>query len=94
MNTYNITGEVQRFEGKYGWHYVELDSKLSSDLRPLLNNSWPALLRASFKINTTKWESSIMPIQDGPLFIALPARIRKAEDIHEGKLVEIEFTLP
>jgi hypothetical protein len=93
MNKYSVRGEVKRFEGQYGWHYVELSEQLSNDFRPLIKNRWPALLKATFKINSTRWESSIMPIKDGPLFIALPSKIRKAEGIAEGQNVVITFDL-
>lgn len=88
-----ISGEVKRFPGDYGWYYVELDNSLSHDLRPLIKGLWPALLRASFKINGTRWESSIMPIKDGPLFIALPAKVRKTEHIDKGQTITIEFEI-
>jgi Domain of unknown function (DUF1905) len=93
MNVFCVKGRVKRFPGKYGWHYVELDRQLSEDLRPLIKNTWPALLRASFRVNSTKWDSSIMPIKDGPLFIALPVKVRKAEHIDEGLRITVTFDL-
>lgn len=93
MNTFKVSGRVKRFPGQYGWYYVELDEKLSKDLRPLLANLWPALLKSEFRINKTSWQSSIMPIKDGPLFIALPAKIRKAEGLDVGNKVAINFEL-
>jgi hypothetical protein len=93
MNSFTVSGVVQCFPGKYGWYYVELDEGLSKDLRPLLANLWPALLKAEFRIDKTIWQSSIMPIKDGPLFIALPAKIRKIEDLDVGNKVTISFEL-
>ena len=34
-----------------------------------------------------------MPIRDGSLFIALPAKVRKAEAIEEDQNIKIEFNL-
>ena len=93
MNRYKVTGKVRRFPGKGGWFYVELDKEMSNDFRPLIKEPWPALLSASFKLNNTKWDSSIMPIKDGPLFIALPAKVRKAEGIQQNQIVSVEFQL-
>ena len=53
----------------------------------------PALLSASFWIGSTAWDSSIMPIKDGPLFIALPAHVRKSEGIELGQDIGVEFEL-
>lgn len=93
MTKFSIKGCVERFAGKYGWYYVELDEGMSKYFRSILADLWPALIKAEFTIGKTTWQSSIMPIKDGPLFIALPARIRKAEEIDEGQIVTIQFGL-
>ncbi len=93
MTTFKVTNRVKRFPGKLGWHYIELDESLSEDLRPMLKEIWPALLKSEFRINNTVWLSSVMPIQDGPLFIALPAKIRKSEKIIEDQEVNVSFQL-
>jgi hypothetical protein len=93
MHRFEVSGSVQRFPGQYGWYYVELDEELSKVLRPLLANVWPALLKAEFRIAKTIWQSSIMPIKDGPLFIALPAKIRKVESLDVGDSISINFEL-
>lgn len=93
MQTFTVTNTVKCFPGKYGWYYVELDESLSNDLRPILNGVWPALLKSEFTLNKTTWKSSIMPIKDGPLFIALPAKIRKKESIEEGQEVKVHVRL-
>ena len=93
MHKFEVSGKIKRFPGNYGWYYVELDENLSKDLRPLLKNLWPGLLKAEFVINKTTWRSSIMPIKDGPLFIALPAKVRKAETIDVSDKVNIAFKL-
>ena len=93
MGRFRASGRVDRFPGEHGWFYVQLDESLCRDLRPLVKDAWPALLKASSTINTTRWVSSIMPMRDGPLFIALPARVREAEGIEEGQSVTIDLEL-
>jgi len=93
MTTFKVINTVKRFPGKNGWYYIELDESLSKDLRPILKEVWPALLKSEFQVTTTVWHSSIMPIKDGPLFVALPAKVRKAEKIKEGQEVEVSFQL-
>jgi hypothetical protein len=91
MNKFQVTGTVKQFPGKYGWFYVELDESLSKDFRSIIKDRWPVLLGAEFRVNNTVWNSSIMPIQNGPLFIALPAKVRKAEHIKQGQEITVEF---
>jgi len=93
MKNIKITNYIKLFPGNYGWYYVELDDELSKQLRPLLSNLWPALLKAEFTINTTVWRSSIMPIKNGPLFIALPSKVRKAEELSVGDKITVSFEL-
>lgn len=93
MNDFEVSGTVKRFSGKYGWHYVEIDEKLSKDFRPIIKDRWPALLGATFRVKDTSWNSSIMPIKDGPLFIAVPAKVRKSENIEAGSTVTIQVRL-
>lgn len=88
----SVTGTVQQFPGKGGWLYVELPEDLSTDLRPIVAQTWPALLRCTFTTGKTTWQSSIMPIKDGPLFIALPAAVRKKEGIVVGATITVKFT--
>lgn len=89
MTRFDVTGEVKRFPGKGGWYYVELGDKLSADLRPAVASTWPALLPCQLRLGDSSWKSSIMPIKDGPLFIALPAKVRKAETIMENQVVTV-----
>ena len=90
---FSVNNTVQRFPGKYGWYYIELEEDTSQDLRPILKDLWPALLKARFKLNKTTWKSSIMPIKNGPLFIALPAKVRKAEGIDVDQIIEVDVEL-
>lgn len=85
-----VSHKVLKFPGKGGWHYVPLTDAISSDLREVVKSRWPALLAAELKVGDTDWKSSIMPIKDGPLFIALPAKVRKAENIKIGDKVVVE----
>ena len=93
MNSYQVSGSVQRFPGKYGWYYVPLPEDLSSDFREIVRSKWPALLGAELTLGKTTWNSSIMPIKDDPLFIALPEKVRNQEKVSEGSEVQILFRL-
>ena len=93
MNTFKVSDTVKRFPGKYGWYYIELNESVGENFRPIIKEKWPALLNATFTLGSTTWKSSIMPIKDGPLFIALPAKVRKAESIDLDQKVTITFVL-
>lgn len=93
MSQQRVRGTVARFEGPGGWTYLPLSKRLSSVLAPLVRSTWPALLKAECTLGKTVWTASIMPIKDGPLFIALPAKVRKAEKIEVGQRITVTLAL-
>lgn len=93
MNKIVVSGIVKKFPTESGWHYVALSEEQSLDLREIVKSSWPALIKADLKCGQTIWNSSIMPIKDGPLFIALPAKVRKAESIIEGQEISVSCNI-
>ena len=93
MDSHSVTGVVQRFPGPSGWFYVELPGELEVWLRPLVRGRWPALVGVRCAVGGTAWDGSVMPIKGGPLFIALPARVRRREALDVGMSVTVGFTL-
>jgi len=93
MMSFNVNGHIKRFAGQYGWYYVELNDSLTKELRPLVSSLWPALPKVELTINNTVWLSSIMPIKNGPLFVALPLKVRKAEGLDIGDKIKVSFEL-
>lgn len=88
-----ICGDVQRFPGERGWFYLPLSEELCALLNEDVREAWPALLKADCSIGETHWSGTIMPIKNGPLFVSLPAKVRKAEDIYEGKRVRLNMNI-
>ena len=93
MDTYVVSGLVQRFPGPKGWTYLELDAALEKVFRPLVQSRWPALVGVDCAIGETSWRGSVMPIRQGPLFITLPAPVRRALSIEVGQEVTVRVAL-
>lgn len=91
MNEHRVRGVVERFPGKNGWFYVRLGDPLDAMLREEVRSVWPALMKVECTLGETTWQGTIMPIKEGPLFTALPAKIRKAEGITVGQRVTIDL---
>lgn len=94
MDPYRVTGVIQRFPGANGWFYLELPAELGLLFRPLVGQRWPALIKVRCTVGQTSWDGSILPIKGGPLFIALPAPVRKKEALAEGSAITLTFGLP
>ncbi len=87
---FQTTGRVKIFPQKGGWVYLPI-SQTYTDLgikKPL----W-GLVPVTMTLGKTTWRKSLLPLGDGTLFIALNARVRKAEGIHVGDVVTVSFSL-
>jgi hypothetical protein len=51
------------------------------------------LVAITATVGKSSWKTSLLPMGDGTLFIALNAKVRKAEGIELGDMVKISFRL-
>jgi Domain of unknown function (DUF1905) len=58
--------------------------------RPYANRG---LVPITAQIRNTTWQTSLLPMGDGTHFIALSAKVRKAEDVQVGGKVSVTFRL-
>ena len=85
-----IVGEVERFPGVGGWYVVRLGPVRSAEVSGAARRGFVPV-RAT--VGATAWDSSLMPLGDGTLFLALPAAVRRAEDLEEGDPVRARYRL-
>lgn len=89
FDPFEVTHEVLRFDGPDGWFYVPFDEATSAELRPLVTATWPALLKVDAQVRGHRWRATVMPIKEGPLFVALPAAVRKRTGVQAGDRVTV-----
>lgn len=88
MDEFQITGSVEIFPQKGGWTFVrvpEIYTEMSKDY------AVRGLVPITARIGTYNWNTSLLPMGDGTHFIALNAKVRKAENIRLGEKVKIYF---
>ncbi|QEO10036.1 DUF1905 domain-containing protein [Protaetiibacter larvae] len=94
---YRFTSEVRRWEARRDdWFFVDLPLDASAEI-----HEWAdARPRAGFgavkvvaRVGGTSWSTSIFPGASGVYSLALAARIRRAESIEPGELIEAEVEL-
>ena len=88
---FSITAPISKFDGDNGWYYVPFDEADSASFRPLVSSTWPALLKVRARIDDVTWTATVMPIKDGPLFIALTAPVRKRLGLEQGQEVTVRI---
>lgn len=86
--TGHVVGDVERFPGVGGWYVVRLGAHGSEQVAGLARRGF---VPVHVSVGSTSWDSSLMPLGDGTLFLALPAAVRRAEDLDEGDQVSARY---
>ena len=88
--SYSFVDNVEFFDRKMGWHYVPVPTELS---KPLEHLSDRGLVAVTATVGSSSWQTSLLPMGDGTHFIALPAKVRKKENLSLGMAVGIFFNI-
>lgn len=87
-DSYRVSGIIELFPQKGGWHFVTVPGSVVEDLSWLAERS---LIGITATIGSTTWDTSLMPTGDGSHFIPLNAKVRRDNDLEEGEQVVVEF---
>jgi hypothetical protein len=87
---FKIEGEVEIFPQEGGWIYVRVPEEVTDMTR---GHADRGLVPVTAQVGTTTWETSLMPMGDGTHFIALNAKVRRAENIDLGDRISISVRL-
>ncbi|MCA9383387.1 DUF1905 domain-containing protein [Candidatus Dojkabacteria bacterium] len=88
MDEFEVTEIVEIFPQKGGWTYVrvpEVYTEMSKEY------AIRGLVPISARVGKYIWNTSLLPMGDGTHFIALNAKVRKAEEIIVGEKIKIYF---
>lgn len=87
---YNVRGEVWRWQGDHGLHFVTLPEKDGSDIRKRFGRTvkgWGSI-RVRICIGETEWATSLFPHKEANSYLfAIKAGVRKAEKIRSGDTI-------
>lgn len=87
---YTIKGTVEIFPQKGGWTFVRVPKKFTEMTKPYADRG---LVPVTATVGETSWKTSLLPMGDGTLFIALNEKVRKNEGVELGKKVTVSFRL-
>ena len=95
---YRFASELRRWEARVhdDWYFVALPPDASAEI-----HEWAdALPRAGFgavkvaaRVGDTSWSTSIFPAESGVYSLVIGARVRRAEGIEPGDVIEAEVEL-
>ncbi len=87
----SFTGEVEVCEGEGGWHTVAVPQELGTSFKDLPKGNF-GYIAITARIASSEWETSFLPVGDGTYFLAIPAKVRKKQQIAPGDKVTVEFS--
>jgi len=85
-----FTANIELFERDKGWYYVSVPTDLSKPLEHLAERG---LIAVTAKAGDSSWPTSLLPMGNGTHFIALPAKVRKKENLSLGMAVQVSFEI-
>jgi hypothetical protein len=86
-----FSGIVEIFDkANMPWVYVRVPKKIS---RPYEILSERGLIAVTATVGKNSWATSLLPYGDKTHFIALPAKVRKANNIKVGDKISVEFEI-
>lgn len=87
---FKFKGIVEVFPQKGGWYFIRVPEKYTKITKRLADRGLVAITAI---VGKTSWKTSLLPYGDGTQFIALSAKVRKAELIDLGSKITISFHL-
>lgn len=92
--TYRFKGEVWRWPGLGGWHFVSLPKMLSGDIRKLGRPRGVRFLRVRVTLGKSSWETALFPHRESQTYlISIKRKIREIERVWENDKVNLRLEL-
>lgn len=85
-----VNGTSNTFPGLSGWTWVGVPDDIASKIQKSVPAGVFRFTPITAKVGKTEWRTSLLPLGEGKFFIALKAKVRKAENIFPGDKVSIE----
>ena len=86
-----FSGIVEIFDKKnMPWWFVRVPKELSYPYEILADRG---LIAVTASVGKSTWQTSLLPYGDNTHFIALPAKVRKANDIQLDDKISVTFEI-
>lgn len=91
---FKFKAKVWLWPGVGGWHFVNVDKKVSEQVKKIGKPYGAGFIKIKAKVGKTYWQTALFPHTESKSYLlSIKARVRKKEDIFEGDLITINFEL-
>lgn len=93
-DTFSFRGQVWRWPGYAGWHFVTLPKKLSSSIRKVGKTYGAGFVKVKVTVGKSSWVTALFPHKESESFlVSIKKPIRKKEEIFEDDIVKVSILL-
>ncbi|MFZ2522709.1 MAG: DUF1905 domain-containing protein [Minisyncoccia bacterium] len=87
---FKFRGEVWRWPGQSGWHFVNLPKSISEKIKKECKPHGFGFIKTEAKLGGSVWMTALFPDKkSGTFLLSIKAKIRKTECIWESDKVNI-----
>ncbi len=91
---YKFKGEVWKWPGLGGWHFVTLPKKLSKEIKDCSKSYGSGFVKVKVTIGNSTWVTALFPHKESQSYLlSIKQNIRKKEEIWENDKVAVSFIL-
>lgn len=91
---FTVKGEVWRWPGVGGWHFVYVDRKLNSIIEKYGRKYGSGFRKIRATVGKTSWDTALFPYKKENVFlVSIKAAVRQKEGIRTGDKVVIRVLL-
>lgn len=88
---FKFKAKVWKWPGEAPWHFVNVDREISKAIRDVYKKGF---VYVKAKVGKTVWDTALFPHKLSESYLlSIKASVRKKENIWEGDVVKINFSL-
>ena len=92
--TYSFKGEVWKWPGDMGWHFITMPKKLSQDIKSVGKRYGAGFVRVKVTLGKSQWVTALFPHKESESYLlSIKQNIRKKEGVWEGDIIKGSLTL-
>lgn len=94
MKKFTFSGQVWRWPGVGGWHFVNVPKDISAKVKKIGKPYGAGFIKAEIFVGKSSWHTALFPHKEGENYLlSIKKNIRKKEGIYENDTVKISFVL-
>jgi len=89
-----IKGEMWRWHGDGGWHFLTIDKKTSEKIKNIGNSYGAGFIKTKVSVGKSIWETALFPnSKEKTYLISIKKKIREQENLFEGDVIKVRVEI-